>query len=294
MAATIACIAGEEVHRQWDARRIGGERLGPRPTPFGDSGEIFLVTENGRSFYLLPRYGAGLRKTAPRRVNDRANLYALKDLGVQAVLAWGPGGAITHTIAVGDLVVLDDLIDRTYLRSKTFFEDSPLGFLRQFPVFCPSLRRVVSEVLHEMKLVYHGAGTAAVCEGPRLETPAEVRVLGALGAEVVTHSFVPEVFLAKELQLCYAAVCYVVNYAETGSRHRPFAAGELFGGLTQESDSDRLAGAVGAMSRIVSNVAEAAERQQRVDCDCGATMAHHVRQYDLPDDWRQWFGWRGL
>lgn len=294
MAATIACIAGEEIYRQWDARRIAGERLGRRSTPFGDSGEIFLVSAEQRSFYLLPRYGAGLLKTPPRRVSDRANLYALKDLGVQAVLAWGAGGAITHNMAVGDLVVLDDVIDQTHLRDQTFFDDSPLGFLRQFPVFCPALRRVVAEVLHEMKLVYHGAGTAAVCEGPRLETPAEVRMLAAMGAEVVTHSFVPEVFLARELQMCYAAVCYVVNYAETGSRHRPFAAGELFGGLTQKSDSDRLAGAVGAMSRIVSAVADAISRRKRLDCDCDKTMAHHVRQYHLPDDWRKWFDSGGL
>ena len=286
MSATIACIAGEEIHRQWDAGRIEGERLGPRPTPFGDSGEVFLVRTDGASYYLLSRHGKGLAKTAPARVRDRANLYALKDLGTECVLAWGPGGAITHNIAVGDLVILSDVIDRTCLRERTFFEDSPLGYLRQFPVFCPHLRRAVGEVLHEMKLIYHGSGTAAVCEGPRLETPAEIRMLGTVGAEVVTHSFVPEVFLSKELELCYAAVCYVVNYAETGSSRRPFAAGTLFGPLSEKSDDQRLAGVVSAMSEIVRKVA-AAEGDR--GCECAKTMAAHVRQYDLPEDWRQWF-----
>lgn len=288
MSATIACIAGEEVYRQWDAGRIEGERLGSRPTPYGPSAEIFLVAAESQPFYLVPRYGVGMCKTAPRRINDRANMYAIKDLGVQRVLAWGPGGAITHNIAVGDLVVLDDVVDQTYLREKTFFEDSPLGFLRQFPVFCPSLRSVIGDVLGSMKLVHHNTGTAAVSEGPRLETPAEIRMLAAVGAEVVTHTFVPEVFLAKELQLCYAAICYVVNYAETGSRHRPFAAGELFGGLSQESDSQRLAGAVGAMSRIVTNIAAALPANPSVGCECAKTMQYHVRQYDLPEDWHKW------
>jgi len=287
MSAKVACIAGEEVHRQWRAGRIAGEMLGPRKTPFGDSGEVILVAGDGQEFYLLARHGEGLAKTSPRGINDRANMYALKDLGVECVVGWGPGGAITHSMAVGDLVILNDLIDFTHLRDKTFFESSPLGFLRQFPVFCPTLRRALGEVLHEMKLVYHATATAAVREGPRLETPAEIRMLATVGAEVVTHTFVPEVFLAKELELCYAGVCYVVNYAETGSRHRPFAAGDLFGGLTQESDTERLTGAVSSMSQIAANVAALAENGERI-CQCRETMAGYRRKYQLGDDWRQW------
>jgi len=288
MSATTACVAGEEIYRQWAAGRIEGERIGPRPTPFGDSGEVFLVEAEDVSYYLLPRCGRGLAKTAPRRINDRANLYALKDLGVERVLAWAPGGAITHTISVGDLVILNDLIDRTYLRTETFFEDSPLGYLREFPVFCPQLGQAVAETLRELKLVYHPTATAAVCEGPRLETPAEIRLLATVGAGVVTHTFVPEVFLARELQLCYAAICYVVNYAETGSRHRPFAPGSLFGAVSVKSESERLAGVVGAMNEIVRSVVVALDGQQRT-CDCAKTMAAHIEQYDLPNDWRQWF-----
>jgi 5'-methylthioadenosine phosphorylase len=288
MPVTTACIAGEEIHRQWDDGRIVGEPLGPKNTPFGPSGDIFLVQAEESPVYLLPRHGRGMAKTSPRRVNDRANLYALRDLGVQFVLAWAPGGAITHNIAVGDLVILHDLIDRTFLREDTYFEDSPLGYLRQFPVFCPTLRRAAGEVLHGMKLVYHGSGTAAVCEGPRLETPAEVRALGTVGAEVVTHSFAPEAFLARELQICYAAVCYVVNYAETGSRHRPFAGGSLFGPLSAKNDADRLAGVVGAMSRMAGRVAAMMNRMERM-CECAQSMARHAREYSLPADWREWF-----
>ena len=288
MAVTVACIAGEEIHRQWNAGLIRGKAIGSRQTPFGPSQEVFLVEDQGVAFYLLPRYGVGMGKPAPRRINDRANLYALKDLGVEHVLAWAPGGTITHNFAVGDLVILSDVIDRTYLRSKTFFEDSPLGFLRQFPVFCPVLRRAVGEVLYDMKLVYHGAGVAAVSEGPRLETPAEVSMLARVGAEVATHAFAPEVFLARELQMCYAAICYVVSYADTGSGRRPFAPGGLFAGLPRQSDSERLAAAVGAMSRIVHNVTEAVAAEGRT-CDCAQTMAERVREYGLADDWREWF-----
>jgi len=288
MSTTIACIAGEEIYRQWQAERLTGESLGRRETPFGQSGEIFLVEVDQKRFYLLPRYGVGMAKTAPRKINDRANMYALKDLGVTHILAWGAGGAITHNVAVGDLVILSDVIDFTHLRNKTFFEDNPLGYLRQFPVFCPTLCKAASHVLAEMKLVHHASGTVAVCEGPRLETPAEVRMLATIGAQVVSHVFVPEVFLAKELELCYAAICYAVNYAETGSRHRPFTVGELFGGLTQKSDADRLKGVVSAMSQIVAGLADVLETSECV-CECAQSMAGCRRAYNLPEDWREWF-----
>ena len=288
MGAKLACIVGQEFHRRWDTGRIDGEKLGPRETPFGASGDIFVVECGNVSYHVLCRHGLALKKTAPHKVNYRANMYALKDLGIDCVLAWGPAGAITHNVAVGDLVIVDDVIDQTHLRAETFFEDSPLGFLREVPVFCPSLQSIVAGVLHGMKLVYHASGTMAVREGPRLETPAEVRMLAAVGAEIVTHTFVPEMFLAKELQMCYAAVAYVVNYAETGSRHKPFAAGQLFGGLTQKTDGDRLEGAVSAMNRIVSQVAESLSPTM-CQCDCLKTMAPFIKEYQLSDDWRKWF-----
>ncbi|MHC4294317.1 MAG: MTAP family purine nucleoside phosphorylase [Planctomycetota bacterium] len=288
MSVNVACIAGEEIYHQWNNGRITGEQIGSRQTPFGTSGDIFLVDADAQRFYLLPRYGPGVNKNTPHKVNSRANLYALKDLGVQYVLDWGPGGAITHNVSVGDLVILNDVIDFTYMRDRTFFEHLPLGFLRQFPVFCPTLRRTINEVLHEMKILYHATGTAAVREGPRLETPAEVRMLATIGAEIVTHNFAPDVFLAKELQLCHAAICYVVNYAETGSRRRTFATGDLFGGLTQKSDAERLAGVVASMSQIVAKLTEALDSDAKI-CECEKTMAAHQRKYALSEDWREWF-----
>ena len=287
MDVNFACIAGEEIYRQYDAGKLIGEHIGSRPTPFGQTGGIFLVGGDC-PFYVLPRYGIGMKKVAPRTVNSRANIYALKDLGVQCVLAWGPGGAVSHNMGVGDLAVCGDLIDQTHLRDKTFFEDSPLGFLRQFPVFCPKLRQTAVSIIGDMHLPFHDGGTVAVTEGPRLETPAEVRVLGHHGVEIVTHAFVPEVFLARELEMCYAAVCYIVNCAETGSRHRPFMAGNLFGGLTQEDDALRLARSIGAMSKVLTRVACALAANGR-RCECDKTMAANVDEYSLSEDWRQWF-----
>ena len=288
MPMTMACIVGTEIQRQIESGRLAVQRLGRRATPFGDSGELFQCNDGPTGFYLLVRHGAGLAKPAPWKINDRANLYALKDVGAQCVLSWGPGGAVTHNFAVGDLVILSDLIDRTRQRPRTFFENSPLGYLRQFPVFCPTLRRVAGEALHGLRLSYHGAAAAAVSEGPRLETPAEVRMLATAGAEIVTHHFAPEAFLAKELQLCYAAVCYVVNYAETGSCHRPFSAGDLFGGLTQQSDGQRLAAVLAAMGTVNRQIAAALAAASGA-CECDKTQAANIQAYGLNSDWRTWF-----
>ena len=287
MDVRFACIAGGEIYRQWGSICSQGRRIAPRSTPFGDSSEMFLVDDRDYPYYLLPRHGTGMRKKAPRNINSRANLFALKDMGVEDILAWGPGGAITHDVAVGDFTVLADVVDQTYRRDKTFFEDSALGYLRQFPVFCPALREAAVRALHDLGQRYHDGGTTAVTEGPRLETPAEIRMLAHVGIDYVTHAFVPEVFLAKELQLCYAAVLYVVNYAETGSRHRPFAPGGLFGGLTERPEAERLAHALGCLSDAVAKVAEATAGQGR--CDCDKTMAGQAAAYDLGTDWRSWF-----
>lgn len=288
MDVTTACIAGEEIYRQLDEGRIAGRQMGSRKTPFGHSNELYLVQGEQAAFYLLPRHAAGIAKATGWKINHRANMYALKDLGVRHVLGFAPGGAISHNLTVGDMIVVDDLVDQTYLRAKTFFEDSPLGFLRQFPVFCPDLRRKLLDVLSARRLPVRETGTLAVVEGPRLETPAEVRMLAAVGAEMVSHSVVPEVFLAKELEMCYAAVCYVVNFAETGSRHRPFGTPELFQGLTRRGDNHRLTASVTAMSAIVADVAALASSAQR-SCECDKTMSHNKAQYNLPVDWHDWF-----
>ena len=204
------------------------------------------------------------------------------------MLSWSAAGAITHNLAVGQVVVPDDVIDMTHHRSATFFEQCDLGMLRQFPVFCPRLRLALEETLVETRLPVRAGGTLAVTEGPRLETPAEVRMLAAVGAELVSHSVAPEVFLARELQMCFAGACYLVNYAETGSRHRPFSTGELFGGLTTASQVERLAQVNAGLPAILEALAERLENTAD-GCECHQTVAHQIARGRLDHDWHKWF-----
>ena len=288
MSAKLACLGGATIYRFVESGRLAGREVPRRQTPFGQSDSIFLVADAPVPFYLMPRHGPGRQRRAPSRINYRANLYALKDLGVQSVLSWSAAAAITHDLALGQIILPDDALDFTRHRTTTFFEESCPGFLRQFPVFCPKLHGALEAVLAGMNLSFRAGSTVAVTEGPRLETPAEVRMLGIAGAQIVTHTLVPEVFLARELQLCFAGACYLVSYAETGSRHQPFTTRDLFGGLTQASQDERLKMAVDSLPDILTHLAQKLETDE-TGCECSKSMAQSVEEYGLSDDWREWF-----
>ncbi len=287
MAPSMACLAGTGIHKMQKRGLIAGNSVGRRRTPFGTSEEIFLI-DGPAPFYLLPIHGAGRPGVADSAVNYRANLYALKDMAVQYVLGFSAAGAISHNHNVGDLVLVTDLIDRTTRRANTFFEDTALGVLRQFPVFCTYLHQAMADCLAHMGCRYRQSSTLVVSEGPRLETPAEVRCLAAAGGELVGHSFAPEAFLAKELELCYAGVVYVANYAETGSRYRPFSASDLFGGLAAPSDTDRLGHTHEILAKLIGQVGQYLTNHV-CTCECDKTMRAQVAEFGLSDDWRQWF-----
>jgi len=288
MSGRMACLAGEAVYGLRDKGSFAGEAIGRRQTPFGTSEVIFEIHGNGQPYYLLCPHGAHRYEVSAGFVNHRANLYALKDLGVQTVVSFAAAGAISHNYGIGDLVVAGDVIDRTTRRPTTFFENTGMGVLRQFPVFCPALREAMTDCLDEMNVKYHRKGTLVVSEGPRLETPAEIRFLAAAGGHLVGHSFVPEAFLAKELQMCYAGVAYVANYAETGSHQRPFSTADLFGGLAAPDDAGRRARAVETIGRLVERLSQVVPKAP-AQCTCDQTMARQIEQFGLPEDFRLWF-----
>jgi len=260
MSIDLACFAGGPLHRALKSGRLKARQLEAVRTPFGAPEPILLVEEVPAPFCVVPRHVPAQRRRGPWQLNYRATLYALKDLGVRAVLDWAAAGAITHNMRIGQIVLPEDLFDFTRRRDQTFFDHAALGLLRQFPVFCPALRQAA----------------------------AEVRMLAGMGAEVVTHSIAPLPFLAKELQMCMAAGLYLVNYAETGSRHRPFSTGSLFGGLTQASDDERLRRLCDILPEMLTALADKVSGSEPT-CACGRTMAAHIDQDGLDEDWHRWF-----
>jgi len=272
-------------------RRAGGFDLAdgaPQETPFGPSRPIFQARlPGGREVLLLTRHGETAYDLGAWAVPYRANLWALKDRGVEIVLATSACGAIAPDLAAGDFVVPDDVLDRTTGRARTFFEHSGLGVLRHAEPFCPACRAALAEALAEAYLPHTVGGVCAVTDGPRLETPAEVRVLAAAGATVVGMTVAPEFALARELQMCYAPLLWVVNPAE-GVRNRPYRPGVLFEGLATEAEQ----AAADADAERVPGVIEAALARLGPDraCHCRRAMQRYRDEGVICDDWRTWIG----
>ena len=178
-------------------------------TPFGPpSSPIRLVEIAGAPVALLPRHGEGHR-FPPARVPYRANVFALKAVGVTHVLATAAVGSLREEIRPGELVVPDQVIDRTFRREPTFFDELAVHVEFAQP-FCSSLRRVLLAARSEVKV--HDGGTYVCMEGPQFSTRAESDLHRAFGAHLIGMTLMPEAKLAREAELCYAAVNLVTDY----------------------------------------------------------------------------------
>lgn len=184
-------------------------RLG---TPYGISPPLRVGKISGRNVVFLPRHGPD-HSVPPHRINYRANIYALYELGVQRILATNAVGAINLNFKPSDIVVPHDFVDFTKLRSATFYDEAPVTHIDVSQPYCPEIRKLLIETAK--KLGFHvWDKTVIVCtEGPRYETPAEIKMFRHLGCDVVGMTGIPESVLARELEMCYAPICYVSNMA---------------------------------------------------------------------------------
>jgi 5'-methylthioadenosine phosphorylase len=257
-------------------------------TPFGLSNPVHLCDKDGFRYLFLSRHGErGYEKTAPF-VNYRANIYAAKALGVDRIVAWTGPGILSGKYRPGDLILPDDLLDFTRSRPSTFYEGKGIGFIRQSPVFCETLRAALRAAWGRgaAGIRLHGKGTYACTEGPRLETPAEIRFLAGAGADMVGMTLCPEAFLARELEICYAPVGYLTNYAE-GVRSLPYRRGALFEGMLPESGASRVERAKNAIPLLAIAAARALPGKER-DCACAVSMERYRRRGIIGDDFRAW------
>jgi 5'-methylthioadenosine phosphorylase len=257
-------------------------------TPYGFSNPVHLHEREGYRFFFLSRHGErGYDRTAPY-VNYRANIFAAKTLGVERIIAWSGPGIISKRMRPGDLALPDDLLDFTRNRPSTFFEGRGIGFIRQSPVFCGTVRKFLLDSgkrgVKGLRLL--DGGTYACTEGPRLETPAEVRFLALAGADMVGMTLCPEAFLARELEICYAPVAYLTNYAE-GLRPMPYRQGVLFEGMLKKTGEGRVERAKNAILPLALAAARALAGKER-DCPCAVSMERYRRGGLIGPDFRTW------
>ena len=183
-------------------------------TPFGaPSDPIVEATVAGRSVYFLPRHGKGHRLT-PSEVPYRANIHALKQLGVTHVLAVSACGIMQEDIAPGDMVVPDQIFDRTKgNRPSTFFGDGVVGHVTFADPFCPEMRGVIIEAAKHGGARVHTPGTYVCMEGPQFSTRAESQYYRkTLAPAVIGMTAIPEAKLAREAELCYGMLALATDY----------------------------------------------------------------------------------
>jgi 5'-methylthioadenosine phosphorylase len=183
-------------------------------TPFGaPSDPIVEATVAGRSVYFLPRHGKGHRLT-PSEVPYRANIHALKQLGVTHVLAVSACGIMHEDIAPGDMVVPDQIYDRTKgNRPSTFFGDGIVGHVTFADPFCPEMRGVIIEAAKQSGARVHPTGPYVCMEGPQFSTRAESQYYRkTLAPAVIGMTAIPEAKLAREAELCYGMLALATDY----------------------------------------------------------------------------------
>lgn len=189
-------------------------------TAYGEA-SLIIGVYRGRALAFLARHGGG-HALPPHRINYRANIAALKEIGAKRVLSATAVGSLREKLAPGTLVVTDQFIDFTKNRRQTFYDGSDeKGVIHTdfTDPYCPEIRENLKAKLQNMAVSFAKEGTYLCTEGPRYETPAEIKAFALLGADLVGMTNVPEVTLAREAGLCYANLSLVTNYAAGISPH---------------------------------------------------------------------------
>ncbi|MBI4202444.1 MAG: S-methyl-5'-thioadenosine phosphorylase [Chloroflexi bacterium] len=181
-------------------------------TPYGHPSDAIVLGEIGDvTVAFLPRHGKGHRHM-PTEVPARANIYALKLLGVERIISVNAVGSLKEEINPLDLVVPDQIIDRTRQRANTFFGEGLVAHVGFADPFCPDLSARLAAAARETGAAVHEGGTAVVMEGPAFSTRAESFLYRSWGAAVIGMTVLPEAKLAREAEICYASLSCATDY----------------------------------------------------------------------------------
>jgi 5'-methylthioadenosine phosphorylase len=181
-------------------------------TPFGDpSAPIVIGTLEGQRIAFLARHGIGHHLT-PSEVNYRANIYALKSLGVEKIVSVSACGSLREDYAPGEIVIPDQLFDMTKNRNRSFFEQGLVAHVSVADPFCPQLSAEIYNAVQKTGATVHQGGTFITIEGPRFSTRAESNVYRSWDMSIIGMTASPEAFLAREAEICYAVMAHVTDY----------------------------------------------------------------------------------
>ena len=236
-------------------------------TPFGPpSGSVTLGKVGGRRVAFLNRHGAG-HKLAPGEVPYAANIFALKKLGVHTLIATGAVGSLREQIEPGDLVLVDQFIDKTFRRLNTFFGGYGAVHCEMAEPVCSRLREAVAGIAKETNIKTHSKGTYVCMEGPQFSTRAEALMHRAWGADLIGMTAMPEAKLATEAQMCYCLVALVSDYdcwrPHKQKKDKKTLLEEIIGNLQKATDN---------CLKLIEAVLASGVELVREDCTCRKSL----------------------
>ena len=234
-------------------------------TPFGPPSDVIVTGAlNGVGVAFLPRHGRGHR-ISPSELPARANIYALKSLGVQRVISVSAVGSLREEIRPLDMVVPDQLIDRTLGRPRTFFGDGVVAHVGMADPFCAELRYALRRSAGRAGAQVHDGGTLVVIEGPQFSTKAESHLFRSWGADIIGMTALPEARLAREAELCYSVLACSTDYDCWHESEEPVTVEMVVENLSKNA----------AVSRAILADTITAELAER-DCACGSALENAI------------------
>jgi 5'-methylthioadenosine phosphorylase len=181
-------------------------------TPYGAPSSPVTIGEiGGRTVAFLPRHGLS-HELPPHMINYRANVWAMKELGVSRIIGPNACGSLQPGVKPGDFVICDQFVDRTSGRKDTFYDGPVTTHVSSADPYCPTMRSAATQQARALGITVHETGTVVVIQGPRFSTRAESRWFASQGWEVINMTQYPECYLARELEICYCNISLITDH----------------------------------------------------------------------------------
>lgn len=234
-------------------------------TPFGKpSAPLAKGNINGKPVVFLARHGKG-HHISPSEVNYRANIFALKQVGVTKVISISACGSLREDFSPGHIVIPDQVFDFSHKRDRSFFGGGMVAHVSVADPFCPTLSALLFQTVQNLGGIVHKGGTYITIEGPRFSTKAESRTFRAWGMSIIGMTAAPEVFLAKEAELCYSTMAHVTDYDVWHESEEPVTVEMVIETLQKNTAL--------AQNTIVSLVDMLAQQEE---CNCNTSLKNAI------------------
>ena len=274
----LAVIGGSGLYAMSDLKNTQESDV---DTPFGKpSAPIVVGTLEGEKIAFLARHGVG-HHIMPSEVNYRANIYALKSLGVERIVSISACGSLREDYAPGSIVIPDQLFDNTKNRVRSFFGNGLVAHISVADPFCPDLSQQLANAVQTTDATLHQGGSFITIEGPRFSTKVESHTYRSWGMSIIGMTTSPEAFLAREAEMCYAVMAHVTDFDVWHVSQAPVTVDMVIQTLNKNTEVAQAA---------IRRLAKDFEKERACDCASSLSTALITDRSVIPPDTRQRLG----